>query len=44
MDSNFKRLISDNDYEGFKINKHEWLPIPIAEMDSNPFAVQNPGY
>ncbi len=43
-DPNFKRLISDTDYEGFTANKHEWLPIPISEIESNPKAKQNPGY
>lgn len=43
-DPNFKQLISDTDYEGFTDNKHEWLPIPIAEMESNEYAQQNPGY
>ena len=41
---NFKKLISDTDYEGFTENKHEWLPIPIAELESNEYAKQNPGY
>lgn len=44
LDPNFKQLISDTDYEGFTANKHEWLPIPISEIESNPKAVQNPGY
>lgn len=43
-DPNFKKLISDTDYEGFTANKHEWLPIPISEIESNPKAQQNPGY
>lgn len=43
-DPNFKKLISDTDYEGFTVNKHEWLPIPIDEIESNPYSVQNPGY
>lgn len=43
-DPHFKQLISDTDYEGFTPNKHEWLPIPIQEIESNPNAVQNPGY
>jgi hypothetical protein len=43
-DPNFKQLVADGDYEGFKINKHEWLPIPIEEIESNPYARQNPGY
>lgn len=44
IDPNFKKLISETDYEGFTINKHEWLPIPISEIESNPKAKQNPGY
>lgn len=43
-DPNFKQFISDTDYEGFTANKHEWLPIPISEIESNPKAKQNPGY
>lgn len=43
-DPNFKKFISDTDYEGFTANKHEWLPIPISEIESNPKAKQNPGY
>lgn len=43
-DPNFKQLISDTEYEGFTPGKHEWLPIPIQEMESNPNAKQNPGY
>lgn len=43
-DPNFKKLISETDYEGFTANKHEWLPIPISEIESNPKAKQNPGY
>lgn len=44
QDPNFKRFISDTDFEGFIPGKHEWLPIPIDEIESNPYAVQNPGY
>ncbi|MDE6480109.1 MAG: RagB/SusD family nutrient uptake outer membrane protein [Muribaculaceae bacterium] len=44
VDPNFKKLISETDYEGFTANKHEWLPIPISEIESNPKAKQNPGY
>lgn len=43
-DPDFKQFISDTDYEGFTANKHEWLPIPISEIESNPKAKQNPGY
>lgn len=44
QDPNFKTLISDTDFTGFMPNKHEWLPIPIDEIESNPHAIQNPGY
>ena len=45
QDPNFKKLISDIDYQGFTPNKHEWLPIPIDELDSNADNIkQNPGY
>lgn len=44
QDPNFKTFISDTDFSGFTSNKHEWLPIPITEKESNPHAVQNPGY
>ena len=43
-DPNFKKFISDTDYEKFTENKHEWLPIPIAEIESNEYAKQNPNY
>lgn len=43
-DPNFKKFISDNDYQGFTPNKHELLPIPIDEIESNHYAKQNPGY
>lgn len=43
-DPNFKKLISDTDYQGFVSNKNEWLPIPIQEIESNSYAEQNPGY
>ena len=44
-DSSFKKFISATDYKGFIINKHEWLPIPINEMNSNPYITENnPGY
>ena len=43
-DPNFKKFISATDYEGFTTNKHEWLPIPINEINSNPNIKQNPGY
>ncbi len=43
-DPNFKKLISATDYQGFTAGKHEWLPIPIDEIESNSLAKQNPGY
>lgn len=30
--------------EGFVRDKHEWLPIPVNEVESNPEIVQNPGW
>ena len=44
-DASFKKFISADDYKGFQINKHEWLPIPINELNSNPYITDNnPGY
>lgn len=43
-DPNFKKLISETDYQGFVSNKNEWLPIPIQEIESNSYAEQNPSY
>ena len=43
-DPNFKKFINETDYQGFMPNKHEWLPIPINEINSNPYIEQNPGY
>lgn len=44
-DPNFKKFVSDTDFQGFIVNKHEWLPIPINEMNSNPYIESNnPGY
>lgn len=43
-DPNFKKFINETDYQGFMPNKHEWLPIPINEINSNPNIEQNPGY
>ena len=44
-DPNFKKFISETDFQGFVTNKHEWLPIPINEMNSNPYIESNnPGY
>lgn len=44
-DANFKKFISADDFKGFTAHKHEWLPIPITEMNSNPYLTENnPGY
>lgn len=44
-DPTFKKFISATDFQGFVTNKHEWLPIPINEVNSNPYITQNnPGY
>ena len=44
-DSSFKKFISASDYKGFVTHKHEWLPIPINEVNSNPYITENnPGY
>lgn len=44
-DSSFKKFVSASDFKGFVSNKHEWLPIPINEMNSNPYiTTNNPGY
>ncbi len=45
QDPYFKKFVSSSDYKGFVTNKHEWLPIPINEMNSNPnIESNNPGY
>ena len=44
-DPYFKKFVSASDYKGFVTGKHEWLPIPINEMNSNPYITENnPGY
>lgn len=44
-DPNFKKFISTSDFQGFVENKHEWMPIPINELNSNPLIKSNnPGY
>lgn len=43
-DPNFKQFVADGYYKGFKTGKNEWLPIPITEIETNPYAKQNPGY
>lgn len=40
-DPNFKKFTF---YDGFVENKHEWVPIPIDEMNTNPLAKQNPNW
>ena len=35
-DPHFKKFISETDYKGFVTNKHEWLPIPLNEVNNNP--------
>ena len=42
-DPNFKKF-NPATYDGFVENKHEWMPIPLNEITSNPKAVQNPGW
>lgn len=43
-DPNFKQFEADGDYTGFIDGKHQWLPIPIDEIQSNSKATQNWGY
>lgn len=43
-DPNFKKVISATYYLGFKEGVNEWLPIPITEIESNPYISQNNGY
>ena len=44
-DASFKKFVSATDYKGFQKDKHEWLPIPINELNSNPYITDNnPGY
>lgn len=43
-DPNFKKIISDTYYLGFREGVNEWLPIPITEIESNPYVSQNNGY
>ena len=44
-DPHFKKFISETDYKGFVTNKHEWLPIPLNEVNNNPYITENnPGY
>ena len=34
----------DADFDNFVQDKHEWYPIPQADIDNNPNLTQNPGY
>lgn len=34
----------DPEFTNFKVGKHEWYPIPQADIDLNPNLTQNPGY
>lgn len=43
-DPNFKKY-TQSVYLGFETNKHEWLPIPVDEVEGNPFIENNnPGW
>jgi len=43
-DSNFKQY-SSSAYLGFQENKNEWLPIPVDEVEGNPYITENnPGW
>ena len=43
-DPNFKQF-NNSAYLGFKENKNEWLPIPIDEIEANPYIKNNnPGW
>ena len=43
-DPNFKQY-GQSDYLGFQENKHEWLPLPIDEVEGNPYITENnPGW
>ncbi|WP_455592539.1 RagB/SusD family nutrient uptake outer membrane protein [Bacteroides sp.] len=43
-DPNFKKF-SKAEYLGFKENKNEWVPLPIDEIEGNPFIeANNPGW
>ena len=43
-DPNFKKY-SSSVYLGFTPNKNEWLPIPIDEVEGNPYITENnPGW
>ena len=43
-ESSYSNYKGWGDYLPFQDNKHEYLPIPITEIDGNPNAVQNPGW
>lgn len=43
-DPNFKQYTSST-YLGFQENKNEWLPIPVDEVEGNPYITENnPGW
>ena len=43
-DPNFKQYTS-SPYLGFQQNKNEWLPIPVDEVEGNPYITENnPGW
>lgn len=43
-DPNFKAYNNGHTYNGFVENKHEWVPIPLDEVEGNPYVEQNPGW
>lgn len=44
-DPNFKAYNNGHTYKGFVENKHEWVPIPIEEVEGNPYITSNnPGW
>ena len=44
-DPNFKAYNNGHAYKGFVEGKHEWVPIPIEEVEGNPYITSNnPGW
>ncbi|WP_072546218.1 RagB/SusD family nutrient uptake outer membrane protein [Mediterranea massiliensis] len=44
-DPNFKAYNNGHTYKGFVEGKHEWVPIPIEEVEGNPYITSNnPGW
>lgn len=44
-DPNFKAYNNGHAYKGFVEGKHEWVPIPIEEVEGNPYILSNnPGW